>query len=71
MRKVFFSKLVNITKELLHNAQTILHYLKDVKTALKNLFPLWNNGKKKVKNKRSKGYVLITHSYVTLKKIKL
>ena len=53
MRKVFFIKLVNMAKQLLSNTQTTLHYLritnsKGVKTALKHLFPLWNNCKKKV-----------------------
>ena len=54
MRKVFFIKLVNMAKQLLNNTHRIIHYLlinsKRVKTALKNLFPLWNNGKKKVKH---------------------
>ena len=38
-----------MAKQLLNNIQTTLHYSKGVKTALKNLFSLWNNGKKKVK----------------------
>ena len=46
MRKVFFTKFVNMAKQLLNSSQTTLHC---VKTALKNLFPLWNIGKKKVK----------------------
>ena len=56
MHKIFFSKLVNMAKQLLDNTQTTLSIInsKGVKTALKNLFPLWNNGKKKVNSRQKK-----------------
>ena len=52
MRKVFFIKLANMAKQLLNNTNNITLSIinsKGVKTALKNLFPLWNIGKKKIK----------------------
>ena len=52
MRKVIFSKLVNMVKQLLtqHTNNITLSIInsKGANTALKNLFLLWNNGKKKV-----------------------
>ena len=57
MRKVFFSKLVNTAKQLLNNTNNITLSImnsKGVKTALKNLFPLWNNGKKKINKVKKK-----------------
>ena len=52
MHKIFFSKLANMAKQLLDNTQNNITLSiinsKAVKKALKNLFSLWNNGKKKI-----------------------
>ena len=76
MRKIFFSKLVNTAKQLLNNTNNITLSImnsKGVKTALKNLFPLWNNGKKKVnkvkkKTKRKNDKPLLAYHTIVAKR---